>query len=99
MPFGCRRQLRLSLQRIIQVSTNALKLRRPSHERILVIVVQHVAHRQPELIQVVLDAQQLQRIPAVSIDQLALEHAQARDLPIDVHRVGDDGGERQNQTE
>ena len=63
------------------------------------IVVQHVAHRQPELIQVVLDAQELQRIPAVSIDHLALEHAQARDLPVDVQRVGDDGRERQNETD
>ncbi len=61
------------------------------------VVVQHVPHRQPELVQVVLDAQQLQGILAVPLDQVALEHPQAGQLAVDVQRVGDDRGERQNQ--
>ncbi len=70
---------------------------RPGHQRIRVVVVQHVPHRQPELVQIVLDAQQLQGILAVPIDQIALEHAQAGNLAVDVQRVGDDRGQRQNQ--
>ncbi len=61
------------------------------------VVVQHVAHRQPELIQIVLDAQELQRILAVPIDQVALQRPQADNLAVDVERVGDNGRERQDQ--
>ncbi len=61
------------------------------------IVVEHVAHREPELIEVVLDAQQLQGVAAVAIDQVALQHAQPGDLTADVVGVGDDRRERQDQ--
>ena len=61
------------------------------------VVVQHVPHREPEQMQIVLNAQQLERILAVPIDQVALKHTQAGNLAIDVDRVGHDGRERQDQ--
>ncbi len=61
------------------------------------VVVEHVAHREPELIEVVLDAKQLEGVAAVAIDQVGLQHAQPGDLAADVVGVGDDRHERQDQ--
>ena len=49
-------------QRVIQIRVDALELRGPRDQRIRLVGIQHVSHRQPHRIQIVLDAQQLQRI-------------------------------------
>ena len=94
---GRHRQFGLARERLVEIAPDARELRRPGHQRIRVVIVQHVPHRQPELIQVVLDAQQLQGILAVPLHQIALEHPQAGQLAVDVQRVGHDRGERQDQ--
>jgi hypothetical protein len=82
---------------------DTLELRRPGREWIRLVVVDHVAHGDCEQVQIVLDAQQLQGIFAVAVDQLALELAQACYLPGDVSGVhhdrcdGDDKAEQQAQ--
>jgi hypothetical protein len=51
----------------------------------------------PREFKVVLDAQQLERIFAVAVDQIILQFAQAGDLARDVCRVSDNGGEGDDQ--
>ena len=74
-------------------------MRRPGGQGIGLIVVQHVAHGQPEQVQIVLDAQQLEGVPAVSVDQIVLQLAQARNLAGDVGGIGDHGGQRDDQAQ
>ncbi len=61
--------------------------------------VEHVAHGERELRQVVLDAQQLQRLAAVPIGELGLQTSQAADLTGDVPRIREDEGQRQHQAD
>jgi hypothetical protein len=82
---------------IIQIGADALKLRRPGGERIRFVIVNHIAHGDREQVQIVLDAQQLEGILAVAVNQFGLKLAQTCDLPRDVRRVGDDRGERDDQ--
>ena len=89
----------LLLQRVVQIEADAIELRRPGGERIGLVGIEHVAHRQRELIQIVLDAQQLQRVAAVAIGQLGLQTPQAGDLAGDVPRIRDHGRERDDQAE
>ena len=84
-------------QRVVKIGANALKLRRPRRQRVRFVIVKHVAHRQRQQVQIVLNAEQLQRIFPVAIDQIVLQFAQARDLPRDVSRVCDHGCESDNQ--
>ena len=52
-----------------------------------------------ELVQIVLDAQQLQRVAAVAVGQIALQLAQARDLPREVPGIRRHRGQRDDQPE
>ena len=61
------------------------------------VVVQHVAHREPEQMQIVLNAQQLEGVLAVAIDQFALEHTEASNLAIDIDGVRNHRDQRQDQ--
>ena len=94
---GRRRELRLSDQRVVEISPDALELLGPGHHRVGAIVIQHVAHRQPQLVQIVLNAQELQRILAIPLDQATLERPQSDNLALDIERVCDDGRERQDK--
>ena len=48
------------MDRVIQITANSLQRRRPRAQRIGLIVVEHVAHRQRNLVQIILDPKQLQ---------------------------------------
>ena len=48
-------------ERVVQIGTDALERRGPGGQRIRLATVQHVAHREAELIEIILNAQQLQR--------------------------------------
>ena len=74
-----------------------LELRRPRGQGIGLVVVQHVAHGQRQGVEVVLNAQQLQRVLAVAVDQVVLQLPQAGDLPGDVPGVGHHGGQSDDQ--
>jgi len=93
------RRLRLSLQRIVEIAADALELRRPRRQPVVLLGIQHVAHGEAERVEVVLDAQQLQRIAAVAVGQLGLQRAEAGDTRPDVPGVRDDGEQRQHQPE
>ena len=92
-------QFRLPRQRIVEVTAYTLELLGPGRQRIRVVVVQHVPHREPELIQIVLNAKELERIPAVPIDHVALQDSQTGNLPADVMRVCHYRREREDETE
>ena len=89
--------LLLAAQRGIEVGADTLKLRRPGRQRVRLVAVEHVAHRQAELVQVVLHAEQLERVLAAAVDQLRLQHPQAGDLPRHVPGIGHHGRERDDQ--
>ncbi len=92
-----RRNLLLAAQRVVQIRAHALELRRPRRQRVGLIVIQHVAHRQRQRVQIVLDAKQLERIFPVAVHQIVLQFAQARNLPRDVRRISDHGRQGNNQ--
>ena len=69
------RDLFLLAQRVIQIGSCPLELRRPRGQRIGIVVVQHVPHGQREGVEIVLNAKELQRIPAVAINQVILQLA------------------------
>jgi hypothetical protein len=60
---------------------------------------EHVAHGEAERVQIVLNAKKLDGVFAIAIDEIALEVAESADLVSDVYRIGDDGGESDDQTE
>ena len=82
--------LRFAGQRVVEIAPDPLQRRRPGRERIglAALGVEHVAHREPERVQIVLDAQQLQRVLAVAVGEAGLQLPQAADLAGQVVRVG-----------
>src|SRR5450432_2162219 len=97
-----RRNLLLVLESIVQIAAHALKLRLPRSQRIRLLIihqtgVEHVAHRDADRIQFVLNAQQLQRVFAVAVNQIALQFAQAGDAPGHISRVPDHRRQRNHQ--
>ena len=93
------RELFFETQRGVQVFANALELRGPGGQRIRFAGIEHIAHRQPGGVQVVLHAEQLQRIAPVTVHHLALQLAQAGELRSDVERIRNNGSERDEQPE
>jgi hypothetical protein len=61
--------------------------------------VKHVAHRDSDGIQFILDAEQLQRIFAIPIDQIALQFTQTGYAPRDVPGVAYDGQKRNDEAD
>ena len=78
---------------------DAVELGLPRGQGIRFAAVEHVAHGEPELIEVVLDAEQLEGVPAVSIRELRLQPAQAGNLPRDVPGVGHHHRQRDDQAD
>jgi hypothetical protein len=93
------RQRLLAPQRVGQIQPDALELRGPRGERIAFVGVDHVAHRERGKVQVVLDAEQLQRVLAASLGQIGLERPQPADLVRDVPRVRQDGSKGDEQAD
>jgi hypothetical protein len=61
------------------------------------IVVQHVAHGERQRIQIVLDAQQLERPLAIAVGEIGLQGAETGNLPGYVPRFGDDSRQRDDE--
>src|SRR6266705_612636 len=92
-------QLLFVAKGVIQSGTNALELRRPGGERIGLVVIEHVAHRKSERVQVILDAQELQRVLAAEIGQIILQIAKSGNLNGDVPGISHHRGKRNHQSE
>ncbi len=93
------RHLLFLLQGVVEIGADALKLGRPRGERIRLVVVEHVAHGERQQIQVILDAQQLQGIFTVAIDQIVLQFADAGNLPRDIAGISHHGGQSDHETQ
>ena len=78
--------LRFAPERALEIDADAIELRGPRGQRIRLIAVEHVAHRQAERVEIVLDAEQLERVRAVAIGEVGLQLAQARNLARRVPR-------------
>ena len=79
-----------------ELVAHALKLRLPGCQRIMLaaiqwIYVEHVAHRHADGVKLVLNAQELQGIFAIAIDEIVLQFAQTCDSAGYIKRVADDG--------
>ena len=83
--FG--RCLRFARNRVFQIRAHPAELPLPRREGIGLAAVQHVAHGQTERIQVVLNAQQEERIGAIAVDDAALQALQAAKLHHRVARI------------
>ena len=81
------RCLRFARKGVLQIRTHPAELPLPGRERIGLAAIQHVAHGQAERVQVVLDAQQEQRIGAIAVDDAALQALQAAKLHHRVARI------------
>jgi hypothetical protein len=70
---------------------------------VLYVSIEHIAHREAEGIQVILDAQQLERVLPVAVGKFTLQFSQAGDLNRGVPGVGHDcrdgNRESEDQTE
>src|SRR6185437_16023246 len=98
------RKLLLSPESVIKVFAHPLELRPPRGERITLpglqrVHVEHVAHGDADGIQLILDAQKLQRILAVPVDQVILQLPQAGDSSSHIPRVSHYRQKRNNQTD
>jgi hypothetical protein len=89
----------LAPQGVVEIAAEAVELRRPGVERIAGLAVEHVAHRQAELIQIVLNPEQLQGIAAVAVGEIVLEVAQLRDLARQIPGIGGHRGQRDDEPE
>ena len=93
------RHRRLLRQRLVEIGADPVELRRPGGQGVGLVGVEHVAHGERQLVQVALDAQQLQRVATVAIGELGLQLAQPADLARDIDRVGQHDGQRHDETE
>ena len=85
-------------QSVVEISVHAFKLRRPCRERVGFVIVEHVAHGEAERVQIILNAQQLQRVFSIAIDEIILQFAKAGNLPRDVAGITYDSGKRDDQS-
>jgi len=74
-------------------------LRDPGDDGVRLGGILHVAHSEAEGVEIVLDAEELERVAAIAVDEFALEFAQAGELEGDVSSVGEDGEDGDGQAE
>src|SRR5690606_236817 len=71
----------------------------PRRERIGLMALEHVAHSQAELIEIVLDAQQRERVAAGAIDEITLQHLETCNLTRQIHGVPRNGRQRKHEAD
>ena len=67
-------------QRYVQIVADAVELRAPSRERVRFAGIEHVTHGQADGVQIILDAQKLQRVFTIAVDHPGLQLADPRKL-------------------
>ena len=79
------------LEGIDEVGADAFELRDPGDDGVRLGRILHVTHGEAEGVEIVLDAEELEGVAAVAVDEFALEFAEAGELDGDVGGVGEDG--------
>jgi len=74
-------------------------LRDPGDDGVRLGGILHVAHSEAEGVEIVLDAEKLERVTAIAVDEFALEFAQSGELEGDVACVGEDSEDGDGQAE
>ena len=90
---------RLLLKGVDEVGADAFELRDPGDDGVRLGGILHVAHSEAEGVEIVLDAEELERVAAIAVDEFALEFAQSGELEGDVACVGEDGEDGDGQAE
>ena len=93
------RELIFFVKSVVEIDAEAAELALPGAERVRLVALQHVAHGEGEGVEVVLDAQQLERVAAITVDEITLHLAEVGDLEPDVPRVDQHGAENDDQGE
>ena len=75
-------------KRVFEVDTDAFELRDPGDDGVRFGGILHIAHGEAEGIEIVLDAEELEGVAAIAVDEFALELAEAGELEGDVGGVG-----------
>ena len=94
-----RRQLALPRQRLLEIDAEAREGVGPRGERIGLGAVEHVAQRAGDARQVLLDADDLQRVEAIALRHRRLFVAQRADLPRGVEAEPDDHQHRDGEAD
>jgi hypothetical protein len=93
------RESEFLLEGVDEVDADALELWDPSDDGVRVGGVLHVAHGEAEGVEIVLDAEELEGVAAIAVDEFALEFAEAGELDGDVGGVGEDGENGDDEAE
>jgi hypothetical protein len=87
------------LEGVDEIGADAFELRNPGDDGIRFGGILHVAHSQTQGVEIVLDAEELERVAAIAVDEFTLEFAEAGELNGDVSGVGKDGEDGDHQAE
>ena len=87
------------LEGVDEVSADAFELRNPGDDGVRLGGVLHVAHGQAERVEVVLDAEEVEGVAAIAVDEVALEFMEAGELKGDVGGEREDGEDGDEQAE
>jgi hypothetical protein len=90
-------ELILDSKRVFQIGADSPELGLPSRQRIWLPALQHVAHRVGGGVQIILNSQELKRIPPVSIHEVYLQLLKACDLGGHVPRINNYNGHDDRQ--
>ena len=82
-----------------EIEANSLELRRPRRQRIGPLAVEHVAHGERQRIQIVLNAEKLQGILAITVGEVGLKNAKPGNLPGHIPGIDQDGRQRDDQSD
>ena len=88
-----------ALEGVDEVGADAFELRDPGDDGVGFGGILHVAHGEAEGVEVVLNAEELERVAAIAVDEFALEFAEASELDGDVGGVGEDGEDGDDEAE
>lgn len=87
------------LEGVDEVGADAFELRDPGKDGVRLGGILHVAHGEAEGVEIVLDAEELERVATIAVDEFALEFAEAGELDGDVSGVGEYGEDGNDQAE
>ena len=84
---------------VLQVGADAFELRDPGENWIGLGGVLHVAHSEAERVEVVLNAEELERVTAVAVNEVALHFVDYGELEGDVGGISKDGEDGDDEAE
>jgi hypothetical protein len=84
---------------VLEVGADAFELRHPGNDRVGLGGVLHVPHGEAEGVEVVLNAEELEGVAAVAVDEVALHFVDDGELECDVGGISKDGEDGDDEAE